>query len=121
MKSILIALLLTSAPPSTEPGYIEPGYMMGSLKANPPPMPGALKAMGAQWEMDYKTLRRALLKAGWVATPREYSHPTVYGFPEVNCGQGWQAACSSGFRKGKQEVFLWLHPTGTNLILIGAG
>ncbi len=105
MKSIFIALLLTSTPPSAEPGHIEPGYIMGSLKANPSPMPAALKAMDAKWEMDYKTLRRFLPKAGWVATPREYSHPTVYGFPEVNCGQGWQAVCSSGFHKASRKSF----------------
>lgn len=120
MKSLLIALVPTSTPPSTDPGHIEPGYILGSLKKNPPPMPGAIKAMGAQWEMDYRTLRSALLKTGWNALPREYSHSTVLGFPEVNCGQGWQAVCSSGFRKGERELFLWLHPTGSKLILIGA-
>lgn len=43
---------------------IEPGYRMGSYKENPSPMSGTLKALGARWETDYRTLRPALLKAG---------------------------------------------------------
>ncbi len=41
--------------------------------------------------------------------------PTVYGFPEVN----WPRLAGGvlvRLSQGKQEVFLWLHPTDTNLI-----
>lgn len=116
MKILLISFLL-----ATSPVAIEPGYRMGSYKDNPSPMPGTLKALGARWEMDYRTLRPALLKAGWVGTPREYSHRTILGFPEVNCGQGWQAVCWSMFRKDGRDVSLLLHPTDDGrLILIHA-
>ncbi len=116
MKILLIAFLLASSP-----DVIEPGYRMGGYNENPSPMPGTLKALGARWEMDYRTLRPALLKAGWGGIPREYSHPTVFGFPEVNCGLGWQAVCWSMFHKNGRGVFLQLHPTDDGrLILIGA-
>jgi len=115
MKIILISFLLASSPVT-----IEPGYIMGSYKDNPSPMPGTLRTIGARWEMDYRVLRPALLKAGWRGTPREYSHRTVLGFPEVNCGQGWQAVCWSTFHKNGRELHLELHPTDDSLILIGA-
>ncbi len=110
MNAFLISLLLAVAP-ATDPAA-----------ESAPPLPAPLASLGLRTGMDYAPVRSALLQHGWTAEPHDYDGaPPIARYPEVDCGQGWQAVCSVGYRKGDNVVYLAMDPAADgHLRLLGA-
>ena len=106
MNTLLIALLLAVAPATD-----------AATESST-----TLEQLGLHHGMDYVPVRSALLRDGWTVEPHDYEGaPPFAAFPEVDCGQGWQAVCSAGFRRGDKVVYLAMDPTDDgHLLLLGS-
>lgn len=72
-------------------------------------LPASWKALGIRVGMPYAQARQALVGAGWqVEAPEAGGTPVFPATPEVECGQGRDAVCSAGYRKGTEAYGLML-------------
>lgn len=64
----------------------------------------SLESYGLHKGMSYRQAKEILEKNNWSPTVEDGSKPTFVDFPEINCGEGYNAICSVGFEKGKSEM-----------------
>lgn len=114
MNALLISLLLAVVPAAA------PAAAPGDDASTP--LPAALASLGIRPGMDYAPARSALRQHGWIAEPHDYDGAApIAAYPELDCGQGWQAVCSVGYRKGGEVVYLVMDPAADgHLRLLGA-
>jgi len=65
---------------------------------------------------DYFVVKAILLKQGWTADTPYGDGTNPYGFGEVVCGSGRDAACSARFLRGARKVLVTLKPKKTLLV-----
>lgn len=97
MNTLLIALLLAVAPATD-----------AATESTT-----TLEQLGLHRGMDYVPVRSALLRDGWTVEPHDYEGaPPFAAFPEVDCGQGWQAVCSAASAGATRlSIWPWIPPT----------
>jgi len=73
----------------------------------------------------YPTVKETLLAAGWRAVPVDRailaSQVKPYGYDEMVCGAGYQAACSANFAKAGQIICMQLVPRGSTAVYVSTG
>jgi hypothetical protein len=72
-------------------------------------------------DMPYATVKKNLQKAGWSVVQRSVStEPPIYkDFPEVDCGDGYEAVCSAGFKKATKQIGIIVTNKNGTLVVVG--
>ncbi|WDS36590.1 hypothetical protein [Pseudoxanthomonas sp.] len=82
-------------------------------------LPAAWTTLGIKVGMPYAKAKALLLGAGWkAAAPDHEGAPAIAGNPEVDCGEGWQAVCSAGYDKDREQYAIVLTPTDDGKLLV---
>lgn len=87
-------------------------WQAGSAQQPAPPDP-LVQRLGIQLPSDYASARAGLLRTSWKPDPgwgtSGVSGRLVYAsYPEILCGEGYDAACTGRFQKGDEAVLLVL-------------
>ena len=90
------------------------------------PVANDLAAYGIHLRMSYREARQRMIKHGWAPDPIEANarhtaaHPPYPEFPEVLCGEGYDAICSGWFSKGSESRMLDVRAVKKVLVVRGS-
>jgi hypothetical protein len=91
------------------------------------PVAKDLAQYGIHLRMPYQKARQRMIQQGWSPDPTEANerHKTGHlpypNFPEVLCGEGYDAICSGWFSKGSEQRVLDVRDVRKVLLVRGSG
>jgi hypothetical protein len=121
---ILAGLLLANAGAVASPGGNTDESRTAKLEW---PLAPDLAAYGVRLRMPYGETRQRMIKHGWTPDPTEAnarhtpSRLPYPEFPEVLCGEGYDAICSGWFSKGSESRLLDVREVNKALVVRGSG
>jgi hypothetical protein len=80
-----------------------------------------LMGLGIKLKTPYANAKKLMLKNGWTLTPTIYlpNHPPYKEFPEIICGEGYDAICSAEFAKENQTMVVSVRALQGRLVVRG--
>jgi len=84
------------------------------------PVAKELRAYGIKLKMPYSEAKKLMLKNGWKLSPYEKHIPNYKRFPEITCGEGYDAICSAAYSNGKGEQILDVREMKNKLVIRGS-
>ena len=94
------------------------GFMSASMSAageSAPSSSSFAKAVGVQLQSGYATARSRLLRAAWVPDSTRgvsgvHQQIAFQQYPEVLCGEGYNAVCTGRFEKKGTAILVTINP-----------
>lgn len=84
------------------------------------PVAKEIRAYGIKLKMPYSEAKKLMLKNGWKLSLFEKHTPDYKDFPEITCGEGYDAICSAAYSNGKTEQILHVREIKNKLVIRGS-